>query len=206
MRNVIMISMIVIMTVLLAACGNSAARQQGGGEQTTEVTQADSGQSGNTGASDEQQVSGTAPFTEDTTVGEVISDPAFGDYGRLLFPVDRYVSEDMTLADISSSDIYVWYSNIDKNKTVEIVNDLKTRAENGEQIFYNIYSDDEIEEDASRADTGLFFFKNNQYMSLFFFFYYNIISIIRLLYRIGTAAFLTFFFPDKDLFLQIFFR
>ena len=92
-------------------------------------------------------------------MGEVIHDPAFGDFGRLLFQVDRYISEDMTLADISSSDVYVWYSNIDADKTVEIVNDLKTRAENGEQVFYNIYSDDEIEEDASRADTGLFFLR-----------------------------------------------
>lgn len=195
MKNVIMISMIMIMTALLCACGTSEARQSSG-EQTTEAAenataradagqggdadadtaQMNTGQSGDVGTSAAQPDAGqgedadataarantqTALFTQDTTVGEVIHDPAFGDFGRLLFPVDRYISEDMTLADISSSDVYVWYSNIDADKTVEIVNNLKTRAGNGEQVFYNIYSDDEIEEDASRADTGLFFFKGD---------------------------------------------
>ena len=139
-----------IMTALLCACGTNEARQSSG-EQTTEAA-------GNATA---RANTPTEPFTQDTTVGEVIHDPAFGDFGRLLFPVDRYISEDMTLADISSSDVYVWYSNIDADKTVEIVNDLKTRAENGERVFCNIYSDDEIEEDASRADTGVFFFKGD---------------------------------------------
>lgn len=154
-----------IMTTLLCACGTSEARQSSG-EQTTEAAEnatarADAGQGEDANATAAQANTQTALFTQDTTVGEVIHDPAFGDFGRLLFPVDRYISEDMTLADISSSDVYVWYSNIDADKTVEIVNDLKTRAENGEQVFYNIYSDDEIEEDASRADTGLFFFKGD---------------------------------------------
>lgn len=163
MKNVIMISMIMIMTTLLCACGTSEARQSSG-EQTTEAAEnatarADAGQGEDANATAAQANTQTALFTQDTTVGEVIHDPAFGDFGRLLFPVDRYISEDMTLADISSSDVYVWYSNIDADKTVEIVNDLKTRAENGEQVFYNIYSDDEIEEDASRADTGLFFLR-----------------------------------------------
>ncbi len=102
---------------------------------------------------------GANPVTENTTVSEIINDPAFGDFGRLLFPVDRTVTGDMTLADISSSNVYVWYSDIKKEKTVEIVNDLKSRAENGETIFYSIYSEQEMASDPSKKDTGLFFFK-----------------------------------------------
>lgn len=48
-----------------------------------------------------------ASFTLRSTVGEVEADPAFGDYGRLLFPVDREVPEDMTLEEASSSSVYV---------------------------------------------------------------------------------------------------
>lgn len=44
---------------------------------------------------------------ENTTVEEVITNPAFGDFGRLLFPVDRTVSEDMTLSEVSTSSVYV---------------------------------------------------------------------------------------------------
>lgn len=101
-------------------------------------------------------------FTEDSTVGEVLADSDFEDFGRLLFPVDRTVSEDATLAEISSEDVYVWYSDIQPHKTVEIVNHLKARAEAGEKIYFPIYSEEEIREDASRADTGLFYFGGNQ--------------------------------------------
>ena len=94
-----------------------------------------------------------------TTVGEVISNPAFEDFGRLLFPVDRTVTDDMTLAEISTSRVYTWYNNIQSDKTVEIINALAERAENGQQIFYSIYSEEEMQADESKRDTGLFFFK-----------------------------------------------
>lgn len=98
-------------------------------------------------------------INRNTTVGEIIADPAFGNFGRLLFPVDRAVTEDMTLAEVSTSNIYVWYSDIQPDMTVEIISHLKERSENGEQVFYSIYSENEIAEDPSKADTGLFFFR-----------------------------------------------
>lgn len=97
----------------------------------------------NGGNKQDKEVSEKAYFTLDSTVGDVIANPAFGDFGRLLFPVDRTVSEDATLSEISSENVYVWYSNIRPEKTVEIINHLKARA------------------DASKADTGLFYFGGN---------------------------------------------
>ena len=98
-------------------------------------------------------------FTTKSIVNDVISNPAFGDFGYLLFPVDRNVSRSMTLADISSSSVYVWYSHIQPEKTVEIINRLYNDAMDGNQIFYRIYSDAEIAADRSKADTGLFLFR-----------------------------------------------
>ena len=103
----------------------------------------------------------SAPVTEHTTVGEVKSLPAYGDFGRLLFPVDRNVPDSDTLLDISNSGVYVWYSNIHPEKTVEIINYLKEQAESGKQVFYPVYSEAEMEADTSRRDTGLFFFRGN---------------------------------------------
>lgn len=57
-------------------------------------------------------------FTAQSTVGEVINDPAFGNFGHLLFPVDRNVPTSMTLSQVSSSNVYVWYSHISVDKTV----------------------------------------------------------------------------------------
>lgn len=98
-------------------------------------------------------------FTLDSTVGDVVNDAAFDDYGRLLFPVDLSISEEMSLKEISDSSIYLWYSNIRADKTVEIVNYLKDQSLAGNQIFYNIYSEEEIKADESKGNTGLFFFR-----------------------------------------------
>lgn len=103
--------------------------------------------------------SGPASFSASSTVRDVVSDPAFGDFGRLLFPVDRNVPDDMTLEEVSSSTVYVWYNDIDVNETVAIVNRLKDDAAAGKQIFYPIYSEEEIESDPSKGDTGLFYFR-----------------------------------------------
>lgn len=99
------------------------------------------------------------PVTSSTTILEIINDSDFGDFGRLLFPVDRSISTDMTLDDISSSNVYVWYSEIKVDTTVEIINRLKKDVGEGHQIFFPIYSEEEIKMDSSKKDTGLFFFR-----------------------------------------------
>lgn len=111
------------------------------------------------GDDDDDTPSAGGRFTERSTVAEVAADPAFGDFGRLLFPVDRNVPASMTLREVSSSSVYVWYTHIRAEKTVEIVNCLHDEALAGRRIFYRFYSDAEIAADPSKADTGLFFFR-----------------------------------------------
>ena len=96
-------------------------------------------------------------YTKDARVIDVINDEAFGNYGRLIFPVDMRISNDLTLENISS--ILPWYSEINTDKTVEIVNYLRNEAESGRQIFYDIYSDSEKADDPEKQNTGIFFFK-----------------------------------------------
>ena len=97
------------------------------------------------------------PYTTDTKIAEVLSDPVFGEYGRLIFPVDSgYYSGD-TLGTLRLT----WYSNIDPEKTVEIANYLRDHAAAGETCFYDIYTDEEKTADPAKQDTGLFFFKGN---------------------------------------------
>lgn len=98
-------------------------------------------------------------YTLDTKVEEVMEDPVFGDYGRLIFPVDRTIDEDLTLRDVG--DILTWYNNVNPDRTVEIANYLREQAQSGEQIFYDIYTDEEKEEDPDKENTGLFFFRGN---------------------------------------------
>ena len=98
---------------------------------------------------------GQVPYAASTPIEAVVSDPVFGDYGRLLFPVDAGYWSGDTLGDLR----LIWYNNIDPNETVEIVNTLHERASSGETVFYDIYTDEERRPTRSKEDTGLFFFK-----------------------------------------------
>ena len=96
-------------------------------------------------------------YTLTTKVVDVIGDPVFEDYGRLIFPVDRTISDDLELQDVG--DILVWYNNVNPDRTVEIANYLRDQAAAGNQIFYDIYTEEEKAEDPDKEDTGLFFFR-----------------------------------------------
>ena len=95
--------------------------------------------------------------TRQTLVKDVINNPFFGSYDRLLFPVHRTISDTLTLENVGS--ILTWYNGVRPEKTVEIVNTLMERTTGGETIFYDIYTDEEKRADPDKADTGLFFFK-----------------------------------------------
>ncbi len=94
-------------------------------------------------------------YTPDTAITAVITDPAFGDYGRLIFPVERGYYSGRTLKDLRLT----WYSCIDPDKTVEICNYFKAQALSGDTLFFDIYTEAEKIADPGKGDTGLFFFK-----------------------------------------------
>lgn len=99
----------------------------------------------------------TEQYMQDTKISDVINDTVFGDYGRLIFPVNSSYYSGDTLGELGLT----WYNNIAPDKTVEIANYMKSHAENGDVIFYDIYTDEEKATDPAKEDTGLFFFKGN---------------------------------------------
>ncbi|MDO5116718.1 MAG: alpha/beta hydrolase [Synergistaceae bacterium] len=104
-----------------------------------------------------ERESSSDSYTRETKISDVITDPAFGEYGRLIFPVNSIYYSGDTLGTLSLT----WYSHIDSDKTVEICNYMKSHAKAGDTIFYDIYTDEEKAADPNKADTGLFFFKGN---------------------------------------------
>ena len=100
-----------------------------------------------------------AVYDRHTKVWDVINDPVFEDYGRLIFPVDMQIDKELELEDVE--EILPWYSEVNPDKTVEIANYMRNQAANGEQIFYDIYTDEERSADPEKEDTGLFFFRGD---------------------------------------------
>ena len=95
-------------------------------------------------------------YSADTKVWDVIDNPAFEGYGRLIFPADKTIDKRMTLSAVGS--IVTWYNYVNPDRTVEIVNYMKAKAEAGKEIFHDIYTDEEKAADPAKKNTGLFFF------------------------------------------------
>lgn len=100
----------------------------------------------------------TEQYTADTRISDVINDPVFGDFGRLIFPVNSgYYSGD-TLENLRLT----WYNNINVAHTVEICNYLKNQTIARNRVFYDIYTDEEKAADPRKENTGLFFFRGEK--------------------------------------------
>jgi acetyl esterase/lipase len=146
-----------ILTVLfmaaLTACGNSTEPNDSREVQDmTNTMDAEYEQN----ATEDDTLAGSL-YTVDTLISDVMSDPVFGDYGRLIFPVDDWYYSGDTLGNLQLT----YYSNIDPDETVEITNYMKEHAVSGDTIFYDIYTEEEKAADPEKEDTGLFFFKGN---------------------------------------------
>lgn len=98
-----------------------------------------------------------AAFTRESRIEDVQNDPAFDGFGRLLFPTNTYYYSGDTLEELE----FTYYSHIDPDETVEIVNTLRDRVEAGQTVFYDIYTEQEKNADPAKRDTGLFYFKGN---------------------------------------------
>ena len=86
-----------------------------------------------------------------TRIDDVIHNPALGNWGRLLFPVNEYYYSGKTLGDLRLT----WYNNIKPSRTVDVARYMLGEVQEGRQIFYPIYPAD----DPRAKDTGLFFFR-----------------------------------------------
>ena len=140
------------LAVAVSGCGSRSSADSEAVESSASIEQSEPDAS--------QMPEGKSNFagvTRETRVQDVIDDPVFGEYGRLIFPADRTISSELTLENVG--DILTWYTNINPDKTVEIVNYLGENAAAGETVFYDIYTEEEKEDDPQKENTGLFFFR-----------------------------------------------
>ena len=142
----------VLFMTVLTACGNSAESNHSQEVQDMTSNAIDTEYEEYTDAAMVNEF-----YSVEAAISDVINDPVFGDYGRLIFPVEDWYYSGETLGDLRLT----YYSNIDPDETVEIVNYMKEHATAGDTIFYDIYTEEEKADDPAKEDTGLFFFKGN---------------------------------------------
>ena len=94
-------------------------------------------------------------YNRQSRIADVMNDPDFGDWGRLIFPANTSYWSGTTLEDLRLT----WYNGIDPDKTVEIVNYFKAHHD---EVFIDIYTEAEKQADPEKRNTGLFFFRAQQ--------------------------------------------
>lgn len=124
---------------------NAESRLPGSAQSTTQIT----------AQSTAEDTAAQSFFSAQTTLDEVINDPAFAGFGRLLFPLQPRFVTGSTLGDLT----FTFYYPCVPEDTIAVLDNLKGRALAGEQIFFPLYSGAEIKAEPDKADTGLFFFK-----------------------------------------------
>ena len=95
-----------------------------------------------------------AYYNRQTRISDVMNDPAFDDYGRLIFPVNTGYWSGTTLEQLDLT----WYNYIDPDKTVEVCNYLRNHAAD---CFVDIYTEAEKQANPQLRNTGLFFFRGD---------------------------------------------
>ncbi|MDR3135534.1 MAG: alpha/beta hydrolase [Deltaproteobacteria bacterium] len=100
----------------------------------------------------------TTRVTDDSTVLDVIDNPAFAGFGRFLFPTERGLpNRDMAVSTIGA--LLPYHENINAKTTVGVINYFLAQVAGGRKIFYGFYSDEEKKADPSRRNAGLFYFR-----------------------------------------------
>ena len=96
-----------------------------------------------------------------STLRDVLHHPSFAGFGRLLLPWDdRAYDEQMPLSRIGS--LLPYHSHVDPETVAGALNRMIDDAARGQTVFYRFYSEAERQEEPSRENTGLFFFRGRR--------------------------------------------
>lgn len=99
-------------------------------------------------------------LTVNSTIGDLLSHPALEGFAEQILPWDgRSYNESMKLSEMSA--LMPYHSHIDPENSVDAVNRLIDDVNEGKQVFYEFYSEEEMQADPSKKDTGLFFYRGN---------------------------------------------
>lgn len=97
-------------------------------------------------------------LTVSHTVKQLVQHKAFNGFGELLLPYDdNSAYYDMPLSSVGR--LMPYHGNVRPDVVLDAINQLIDDASSGKNIFYNIYTEAEKHQDASKRNTGIFFFR-----------------------------------------------
>ena len=102
----------------------------------------------------------TEHLTVGDSVGDLLRHPAFQGFQNHLMPRDdSSYDEGMLFRDIEG--LMPYHSHIDPETVVTSLNHMVDEIDANKKVFYDFYSAEQKQEDQSRTNTGLFFYRGN---------------------------------------------
>lgn len=93
----------------------------------------------------------------DDTVGDVVNNPAFAGFGRLMLARNTAAYDSMSMREIGNTMPY--HANVNPPEIVRALNRMAGDVADGKGVFYSFYSQSQRRADKSKEETGLFFFR-----------------------------------------------
>lgn len=100
---------------------------------------------------------GYTHISTSNTVLDAINHPAFKGFGQFILPLEWGYDEDMKLSNVES--LLPYHNHVMPEKVVDTINYMINEVQEGKNIFYDFYTEQQKQEDSSKKNTGLFFFE-----------------------------------------------
>jgi acetyl esterase/lipase len=99
-----------------------------------------------------------AHLSGDSTLGDVLHHPAFAGFARRILPWDnRAYDEKLPMRRIGS--LLPYHSHVETGTTVAALNHMIDDVAAGRPVFYELYSDADVQRAPTKKHAGLFFFR-----------------------------------------------
>jgi len=85
----------------------------------------------------------------------VIEHEAFAGFGQFILPAERRYDDNMPLANVAS--LLPYHNYVTGERAVETINTMIDYIQDGNRLFYDIYSDEDKRTDARKNNTGFSF-------------------------------------------------
>ena len=95
-------------------------------------------------------------LTVSNTVKDVVEHEAFAGFGQFILPAERRYDDDMPLANVAS--LLPYHNYVTGERAVETINTMIDYVNEGNRLFYDIYSEADKQADSRKNNTGLVLF------------------------------------------------
>jgi len=97
-------------------------------------------------------------LTIDASIGDLLHHPAFAGFGRLILPWDdRAYDSSVRLRDIGA--LLPYHTHVNPGDVLTALNRMIDDASSAKTVFYDFYTRTQKQQEPSRENTGLFFFR-----------------------------------------------